>query len=156
GGAQSRRSARIEGKVSDASGAVIPGARVTVTNESSASRPVVTDEDGEYSLTLSGGAYKLCVEGPGVQIALPDQVSIKLSERSTVDVRLAENAADQRGDTTARKDTQYYAVAATKAVWSTLGSPDLLTAARVGVMGESALVPLHAGLHPAQTTETRR
>jgi hypothetical protein len=60
-------SGEIKGTITDASGAVVPGANVTVTNtDTGFSRTAITDERGEYRiLLLPPGAYEVRVELSG-------------------------------------------------------------------------------------------
>jgi len=59
--------ASIRGTVTDASGAAVPGAKVTVTeSERNIPRTTVTDEAGRYVVTaLPPGKYTLSVEASG-------------------------------------------------------------------------------------------
>src|SRR2546425_2715570 len=59
--------ATLYGVVRDTSGAVLPGARVTATNQGTTfSRDVVADERGEFALpALSAGAYTVKIEMTG-------------------------------------------------------------------------------------------
>src|SRR5262245_20837059 len=56
--------ATLYGVVHDASGAVLPGASVTATNQgTNLSRGIVTDERGEFALpALPAGSYTLKIE----------------------------------------------------------------------------------------------
>src|ERR1051325_809675 len=63
--------ARITGTVTDASGAVIPGATVTVKNEATgASRKIQTNENGLFvAPQLQPSAYGVSVESAGMATA---------------------------------------------------------------------------------------
>ncbi|HXG66773.1 MAG TPA: carboxypeptidase-like regulatory domain-containing protein, partial [Blastocatellia bacterium] len=72
------------GIVTDANGAAIPNAKVTITNEKTGfTRTVTTDEDGTYSLVgLPPGTYKIEVDAPGFDkteiqgvVVLPGEIS---------------------------------------------------------------------------------
>src|SRR5205085_5384183 len=58
---------QITGTVSDPSGAVVPNAKVTVTNvQTNASRSAQSNASGIYSFTnLQPGSYEIAVEGQG-------------------------------------------------------------------------------------------
>src|SRR5215468_6069810 len=60
-------SARVEGAVTDESGAPVPGVSVTATNQAtSAAKSATTDATGHYALTpLATGVYKVSVELSG-------------------------------------------------------------------------------------------
>src|SRR5262245_56967901 len=59
--------ATLLGKVSDQTGAAIPGAKIIVTsNETGLTRTVATDSNGDYRVALlSAGRYSLRVESSG-------------------------------------------------------------------------------------------
>src|SRR5262249_30062760 len=59
----------LTGTVSDASGAVIPKANVTMTNEGSGDiRKTVTNNDGYFTISsVPAGSYTVLVEGAGFQ-----------------------------------------------------------------------------------------
>src|SRR5215210_5878984 len=65
--AAAQSTARVEGIVTDNTGAAIPGATVTATNAgTNQSRVVVTDRDGAYAITpLPVGDYRVTVELSG-------------------------------------------------------------------------------------------
>lgn len=68
--APSGNSCRIEIRVADRSGAVIPGAHVSVQPEQvpSATEEGATGSDGVFSNSISPGHYLLTVQAPGFQI----------------------------------------------------------------------------------------
>ena len=64
-GAQSR-AAEITGTVTDSSGAVVPGARVSLTNVATGARTdLTTTAAGLYYARLNPGTYKIVVERQG-------------------------------------------------------------------------------------------
>jgi hypothetical protein len=79
-------SATVLGNVTDASGAVMSGASVTVTNVATGiSRAVPTDDFGNYEVTdLVAGNYDVLIEGKGFKSYL--RRSIPLDARATVRV----------------------------------------------------------------------
>lgn len=79
---------RISGTVSDAAGAAVPGAMVTVSDPSTNfSRNVTTDDSGGYTVTnLAVGNYVLTVEKEGFKKAIRTQNTISSDSRLTVDV----------------------------------------------------------------------
>ncbi|MDQ3134652.1 MAG: carboxypeptidase-like regulatory domain-containing protein, partial [Acidobacteriota bacterium] len=81
---------RISGTVTDASGAVVPGATVTVTNEATQqTRVVVTDADGFYVATsLPVGTYRVIVEVPGFKKSAKTGSDLAADGRLTVDFTL--------------------------------------------------------------------
>src|SRR5712692_2185551 len=61
------QSARITGRVTDITGAVIPGTSITVTNAGTAAvRRVTTNEEGYYTVpSLLPGEYRISIEHAG-------------------------------------------------------------------------------------------
>jgi hypothetical protein len=82
--------ASITGRVVDALGNVIPNARVTATDKGTGqTRSVVTDGDGEYSLTeLTAGRYSVTVEAPSFSRALLEEIELNVGTRQTVNFDL--------------------------------------------------------------------
>jgi len=76
--------------VSDATGAAVPGAAVTITNrEIGLKRSVRTDESGRFNFPqLKPGAYSVNVEAEGFEPQQKDTVSAALGQKQTVDFRL--------------------------------------------------------------------
>ena len=81
----------IRGKVLDQNKAVIVGANVVVTNESTGlSRNVVTDDNGIYtvaSLPLTGN-YKITVSGNGFSGEEKSDIELRANEAASIDVTL--------------------------------------------------------------------
>ncbi|MDA2925636.1 TonB-dependent receptor [Acidobacteria bacterium AH-259-G07] len=69
---------RIQGQVTDATGAVLPGVEVTVTNEAIGfSRVVITADDGYYRVSdLLPGTYTVSVEMPGFRTSIRSNVEV--------------------------------------------------------------------------------
>jgi hypothetical protein len=81
---------RIEGKITDPKGAAIPGATVTVTNQTTKQDfTVVTDPRGNYKVEgLPAGNYTVRVSGKGFNEGRRDDVKVADDSASTIDVRL--------------------------------------------------------------------
>lgn len=79
----------IVGRVTDTSGAVLPGTTVTVTNvDTGGSRTAVTSETGDYVFNLLPiGTYTVRVELQGF-LAQDGRVAIATGDRARLDVRL--------------------------------------------------------------------
>ena len=81
----------ITGTVTDASGAVVPNAKVTITNN--ATQVVNHSESnsaGTYNVPdLLPGTYTVQVESPGFQTSIHNGVLLEVGRNSTVDVALA-------------------------------------------------------------------
>src|SRR6266478_841354 len=84
---QGETTSAIIGQVSDASGAAVPGATVTVTNEETGlRRSGITDDSGRFNFPqLKPGAYSVKVEARGFETQQNDAVSASLGQRQTVD-----------------------------------------------------------------------
>lgn len=82
--------ASITGRVIDSAGNIVPNATVTITNKGTAqARSVVTNSDGEYSLTeLSAGKYSVTVEAPSFSRALLEEIELNVGTRQTVNFDL--------------------------------------------------------------------
>src|SRR5215475_7009331 len=81
---------RISGTVVDSSGAVVPGATVTVINNANnAARTAVTDDSGFYTVTnLPVGTYTVTVERTGFKKANQTDNTLTADQRLTVNVTL--------------------------------------------------------------------
>jgi hypothetical protein len=91
---QGETTSAILGQVSDATGAAVPGAKVTVTNEETGlRRRATTDDSGRFNFPqLKPGAYSIKVEAEGFDPQRNDAVSAGLGQKQTVDfiVRVAQ------------------------------------------------------------------
>jgi len=101
--AQPLRSAKLSGKVSDASGGVITSARVQIISlQDRKSQEVVTGEDGTYSVTLTTGMYSIRTEATGFEPFVLEKVEVKPRHLNVVDVVLTVEAPQERVTVTAR------------------------------------------------------
>lgn len=81
----------IEGRVVDSNGAVVPGISVTATNiDTSYSRTVTSDEDGNYIMVLMPpGTYKVSVgAAKGFAAATYNNVKVTVGAKTPVDITL--------------------------------------------------------------------
>ncbi|MPY88698.1 MAG: hypothetical protein GEU99_12320 [Luteitalea sp.] len=80
----------ITGRVTDASGAVLPGVTVAVTHDATnLTRTAVTDEQGTYAVThLNAGVYTVTVELEGFREASYPDVRLDALATVRIDVRL--------------------------------------------------------------------
>jgi hypothetical protein len=80
----------VEGNVTDASGAAVPGAQVTVTNEQTGqSRSGETNEVGAYSFpTVSVGLYSVRVSMDGFQTAQQTGIDVRPNAVTRVNINL--------------------------------------------------------------------
>ena len=83
--------AQLSGKVADTSGAVLPGATVTVTQtDTGATRTTVTDGEGAYLLpNLQPGPYRLEVSLQGFRTYAQTGIVLQVAATPTINVSLA-------------------------------------------------------------------
>lgn len=87
----------IVGRVTDASGAAIPGATVTVTSKSMGTKQVITtNESGAYQAPyLIPGLYSITVESQGFNRFLQDNVEIRVNDRIDLPISMQVGATEQ-------------------------------------------------------------
>ena len=79
----------ISGVVSDSTGALIPGAAITLAGPDTRDQPVTSDGLGRYSFSgLAAGRYALSVSAAGFKIAAGLIVNISPGQAFTRNVRL--------------------------------------------------------------------
>jgi hypothetical protein len=80
----------ISGVVTDPSGAVVPGATVTITNtETGLSRTATTGTSGEYSAPdLPPGVYRVVISQTNFKESITDKVELHVSSTATVNAQL--------------------------------------------------------------------
>src|SRR5260370_6304861 len=81
--------------VSDATGAVIPGANVVATNTETATKyETISTETGNYTLSqLPAGVYQLSVELPGFKRYVRQGITVLVAQTLRIDVALEVGAA---------------------------------------------------------------
>src|ERR1035437_6182748 len=89
--------ATLSGTVTDPSGAVIPGAKLTLVNEATGFQSsYVSDSGGEYSFgNLTPGKYDLMVTGAGFKAVSQKGIELLVAQRGHSDVHLTVGQADQ-------------------------------------------------------------
>ena len=102
-GAFSQGLTAVTGRVTDPTGAVIPGVEVTVTNAATgASRTVVSNEQGIYSATqLAPGTYNIKAELPGFKPKAANGVVLPVGGAITVNLPLEVGAVTDVVDVSA-------------------------------------------------------
>ncbi len=82
--------AAVRGIVTDASGAAVPGAKVTVTEvERNVPHATTTDEAGRYFVTaLPPGSYSLTVEASGFRKHTQSGLTLAVQQQATINVEL--------------------------------------------------------------------
>ena len=89
-------SSGVTGTVADNSGAVVPGAQVTITNIATQTTiSAITTSSGTYTATgLLPGRYKITVTAAGFSKAVRDEVNIEVSTQATIDINLSAGGSD--------------------------------------------------------------
>ena len=87
---QDQAACSLSGTVTDPSGAVIAGAKVTVTNvDTGVSRALTTDKGGQYAASdLGAGHYTIKVEAPGFRTFVRTGIVLQAGGRERVNVSL--------------------------------------------------------------------
>jgi hypothetical protein len=90
GSAWGQNKASLRGTVSDQSGGVVPGAKVTLTNTGTGvARNITTGSDGSYLFDLvQVGTYKLAVEKSGFANFIQDGIVLELNQNARQDIAL--------------------------------------------------------------------
>lgn len=78
----------LTGTVTDPSGAVIPGATITITNiDTGAAREATADKQGSYTLSqVTPGKYKLVAKAPGFTDTVIERVELLVNQPATLNV----------------------------------------------------------------------
>jgi Carboxypeptidase regulatory-like domain len=97
----------LHGVITDAQGAVIPGAVVALNSATTGlSRQVVTDNSGEYQiLQASPGDYTLTVTKPGFAKATQEHVVLQVNTPATLNVQMEVGTTGQTINVTAEAST---------------------------------------------------
>jgi hypothetical protein len=92
---------QLAGTVTDPSGAIVPGATVTVTNAgTNAVRTVQTSSNGTYTLgSLPAAIYKVVIQAPGFQ-PLKAQVEVTVGGHAPLDAKLSVGGTTQSVEVT--------------------------------------------------------
>jgi hypothetical protein len=95
---------RILGTITDASGAVLAGAKVTVTNTATGlSRNLVSNNSGDYiAPDLDPGTYRVTVEAAGFKRAESTPVVLEVGRDLSINLRLVPGAVNETMEVTAQ------------------------------------------------------
>ncbi|MBT9330949.1 TonB-dependent receptor [Paracidobacterium acidisoli] len=85
----------VRGTITDPTGAIVPGAKVTVANVATGIKTVdVTNQAGEYSIRfLQIGQYRLTVEAAGFKTANYGPFSLEIDQTAKIDIPLSVGTA---------------------------------------------------------------
>ncbi|HLY16744.1 MAG TPA: carboxypeptidase regulatory-like domain-containing protein [Bryobacteraceae bacterium] len=99
----SAQTAALHGRVTDESGAVVPGATVTVTGSTGTPTTAVTASDGSYTLVaLSAGSYTVQASAPGLMLRQPPQLTLRAGSQT---LNLVLNVAAEKQRVTVEDST---------------------------------------------------
>src|SRR5437870_7578355 len=102
---QTTGAATIVGTVTDATGALVPGAKVTVVNtETGFNFEGVTNNDGYYYVPyLRPGIYNVTIEAQGFKKYLREGIELRTNDQPRIDVKLdvgsLSEAVEVKGET---------------------------------------------------------
>src|SRR5689334_15179744 len=93
----------VLGTVSDATGAVVANAKVTLTEvNTGVSRSVQTNTSGNYSFPdVAGGNYSVTIEAPGFKKDVRQNISVAVNTSTRVDAQLQPGEVTQSIEVTA-------------------------------------------------------
>lgn len=97
-------SAQLSGTVQDQNGAIVPGAKVTLSNpDVGFSREVTTGDNGLYTFTLiPPGKYQLKIEKTGFNAFLQSNIVLAVGQSSTLNAQLQVGNVNQTVEVTAQ------------------------------------------------------
>ena len=95
--------AGLTGTVTDATGAIVSGATVTITNQGTGQQNHTTSSSaGTYAVTgLTPGVYSVTVEATGFKKEVQNAVNVEVSTTSTINIALAAGATSETVQVTA-------------------------------------------------------
>src|SRR4029434_3184131 len=87
----------ISGRITDPSGAVIPGATVVITNAATGFKTTAaTNQDGLYRASfLTPGEYQVEAAAQGFKKALRRNIEVRVADRLEIDLALEVGASEQ-------------------------------------------------------------
>src|SRR5688572_3908810 len=93
----------IVGTVTDPSGGVLPGAKVTITDLGrDVSASTITNESGNFAQRfLIVGRYRVRVEAPGFKVFVQDNISVSVDAETRIDVPMQVGDVTQTMEVTA-------------------------------------------------------
>jgi Carboxypeptidase regulatory-like domain/TonB-dependent Receptor Plug Domain len=103
-GSSQELAATLTGTVTDASGAVVPGATVLVHNDETNTdiRTATTSSTGGFNITnIPAGRYTVTVRNEGFQTYAASSVVLNVAEKHTLDVQLKAGKVSERVEVTA-------------------------------------------------------
>jgi hypothetical protein len=136
----------VTGTVTDATGALLPGAKIEVTNEATGvMQNAVSTQAGEFSVTpLAPGSYTVRVEAPGFSTILRHKVLVDVASTSALTFALNPG---QTSDTVQVNATQITLETQQPQIGTTL-EPEVLNALPIEVSGNARQIDQFLFLSP--------
>jgi len=102
--AQAGATGTILGTVTDSSGAVVPNAKITVTNTATkVASQTISNSAGDYNVPgLNPGTYTLTAEATGFQKAAVSSFTLTVNQHARVDLALKPGGVNETVTTTAQ------------------------------------------------------
>jgi hypothetical protein len=113
--AQSGTTGSLTGLVTDATGAIIPNATITLVNTATgSSRNTTSDDEGRWKApVLEVGIYKITVEAPGFKKGNVENIGVEAAVPRTLDIKLEAGAVSESVTITTSTETVQTETAAT-------------------------------------------
>jgi hypothetical protein len=91
------QTAQVTGRISDASGAVVPGAQITVTNQKTGlTRESVSNDEGYFTIPLlPPGEYRIAVKKDGFKPVVRPDVALNVEQVARLDFTLEAGAVTE-------------------------------------------------------------
>ena len=143
----------ISGSASDATGALIPGASVTVRNvDTGLTRELVSDEQGRYSApNLPVGSYEVQISLPGFRTEIRKGIELSVGQQLVLNVTLQVGQVAETVEVTGEAAA---AVETTNATVSSLVNQDTIRDMPLNGRSFTDLIPLQVGTVLARNNTT--
>jgi hypothetical protein len=143
----------ISGNVSDSTGALIPGASVTIKNvDTGLTRELLSDEQGRYSApNLPVGPYEVQISLPGFRTEIRRGVQLTVGQQAVINVTLQVGEISEQIEVT---EEAAAAVETTNATVSSLVSQDTIRDMPLNGRSFTDLIPLQVGTVLARNNTT--
>jgi hypothetical protein len=91
------QTAQVTGRISDASGAVVPGAQISLTNQANGfKRDTVTNDEGYYTVPLlQPGNYEISVRKDGFKPIIQSGITLQVEQVARLDFKLETGAVTE-------------------------------------------------------------